>query len=759
MMKTFGSVSVICCFVVFGIFPLLNLFRKYFFEQWIKIIFRKPIIQGKIPLPHEKGKFQKAMTKEFNEDRINKVYRSLLGLLDISRDHLKALHARGLTEGEIKGLSYKTLPTKRMAIVDSLLKEFDNDLSGVPGFWRDEKGNWKLAGSSGLAIPVIDEEKRIVGIKVRADRPKNPQSKYTQISSNPKPDKHTNEVRYPEGTGARLSLHWPQHRPKRTKEIRITEGELKADIATNLTGILTVSIPGVNLWRHAIPAIKSINPQRVLLAFDSDKDGRTNDYRNPEGQPVSVGKSLAQLYLAIKREGFHPVIETWEPEAGKGIDDVLTSQGNDSVREMDDEEADEFISAAMKGEALLDWVYVVGVKRFYHSQTMVELDKEQFADRFCHEGKGNPASNALRNPAFPKVDMPIYQPAKEQILDIDNRTYFNIWRPGHLTPVKGDVSVFIDHVNYILPKKYEADILMDWLAYCIQNPGKKIHWALLLQGLQGTGKSFFGTMMRHLLGPHNTSFPSNDAIHENFTGWQKSCQLIVIEELMARGRLDLMNKLKPMITQDIAIIREMHKPPYEQPNVFNLLMFTNHEDSIIIDATDRRYCVLFSPAEPREHAYYKMLFEWSSENYPAILHFLSTRDLSKFLPKAHAPMTDGKQELIYDSMTNLEAWLREGIESEAWPFMGDLVTTKHLAECLPPMLSAPPHTIGKALKACGAMMMGQVSLEGFGRQRLWCVRRKEMWAGATKEALSSEYARWGETGQPGGNPLMDAKPM
>ncbi len=699
--------------------------------------------------------------REYNKQIANKVYSKLLQILPLTNNHAHILSARGLTPEEIKGLNYKSLSIKRAPIIEDMVKEFRSELGGVPGFWRDSNGKWKLAGSCGILIPVRDREGLIVAIKIRADKPLNPQSKYTLLSSNPKPNPKTGEVKYPEGTAAHLCPHHPLDRGDGGGTMRITEGEIKADIATNITSTWTISIPGVGFWKYALEAIEEQNPEHVLIAFDSDKDHRgPSSYVDPAGEPVSVAKSLGQLYLAVKETGRKVSIETWPAEAGKGIDDVLIGDGAENITLMAEAEADAFAEESAKGELPMGWTYVMGVKRFIHTELLIEMDREQFDAFHLHEHDSLPSTLALRNPGFPKAHYPVYMPNRDSTYEKMGLKYFNLWRQFPLEAAQGDVSPFMEHIEYILPDAREAGILLDWLAFCVQNPGEKAHWAILLQGTQGTGKSYIGWVMREILGETNVSFPSNDTIHEVYTGWAKSSQLIVVEELMARGRLDLMNKLKPMITQPTVSIREMHKPPYEQPNVFNLLMFTNHEDAIIIDKSDRRYCVLFSKATPRNSSYYEKIWSWSAENKAAILYELRTRDISKFKPKGHAPMTAGKKTLIKESMMPLEAWMREGIESQSWPFMGDIVCTSHLAECLPRSLSnVSAQALGKTLKAIEATQLGQIPLENGSRMRLWAVRRGDTWRNESPENISAEYARWGNEGQPGGNPLLEAKPM
>jgi hypothetical protein len=64
-----------------------------------------------------------------------------------------------------------------------------------------------------------------------------------------------------------------------------------------------------------------------------------------------------------------------------------------------------------------------------------------------------------------------------------------------------------------------------------------------------------------------------------------------VEEMMAKARQEIMNKLKPMITEPWCTIREMYRPAYEQPNRFNFLFFSNHNNALLLDNSDRRYCI------------------------------------------------------------------------------------------------------------------------------------------------------------------------
>jgi hypothetical protein len=459
-------------------------------------------------------------------------------------------------------------------------------------------------------------------------------------------------------------------------------------------------------------------------------------------------------------------IEDWDKSLGKGIDDVLADGKQDQVRLMSDAEAEEFCKkvGGDSSSSQAEWVYIIGVQRFVNTRTGQELTKDQFKDKFMNKSKKkDPVETALKSSTFPRIDFPTYWPNKEKVLTRpDGTTEYNYWRGVDLQPEEGEVDVFLDHCAYILPDPEERKHLLDFLAFNIQFPGEKVHWALLLQGTQGTGKSYLGNVMQLCLGEHNISMPSNEDIHEPYTGWQKNCSLVIVEEIMARGRLELMNKLKPKITQPTCTIREMYKPAYSMPNRFNFFMLTNHEDSIIIDDKDRRYCVLFSPAQPRAKEYYEALWEWTTANAGKILQFFKTRDLADFPAKGHAPQTAAKALLVRMSLTPLRAWVTEGIENEAWPFMTDVLTVTHLVACVPPYIrGATPQGLGRALAECGAIQLPQVRLESGERVRPWAIRRQETWAATELDpaTIANEITRWSANKEPGGNPLMDAAPL
>jgi AAA domain/3'-5' exonuclease/Domain of unknown function (DUF3854) len=232
---------------------------------------------------------------------LDQVYGALLDALALSHAHRQDLHRRGLTEAYIKRSGYRTLPLKgREALARTLVEHFGAEVcSQVPGLYENEAGRWSVAGATGMLVPVRNIEGRILALKIRADEG----SRYTYLSS----------TKYG-GPGPGSQVHVPLHDELDLSIVRLTEGELKADVTTALAGMLTVSTPGVSSWRQALEVASSLGSGVVHLAFDADAK-----------QKEQVARALRESYRTLKERGFEVLLETWPRELGKGIDNLLAA--------------------------------------------------------------------------------------------------------------------------------------------------------------------------------------------------------------------------------------------------------------------------------------------------------------------------------------------------------------------------------------------------------------------------------------------------
>lgn len=237
----------------------------------------------------------------------DKAYRAILDRLELEPDHLAHLFSRGLDKAQVEALGYKSIRAGTfLAACRAVNPAFDpltyeGPIPGLRSAGKDPL--W-----SGLVVPVRNGVNQVVALKVRrfADGPK-----YLYLSDPEAP------------SGA--PVHWPcvgenEGRPSVFAPIRVTEGELKADVATLLSGVYTVSVPGVSNWKPLIDGWRrfgEVFPRDLVVhvAFD------WTDVCEKEG----VRAQTRALVEALGTAASTVVLEHWSHREYKGIDDLLAA--------------------------------------------------------------------------------------------------------------------------------------------------------------------------------------------------------------------------------------------------------------------------------------------------------------------------------------------------------------------------------------------------------------------------------------------------
>ncbi len=238
-------------------------------------------------------------------EHLTRVYRRLLQCLPLYRQHAEELERRGIKDGH-KEAGYRSLGRERAKAVQHLIKNgMEKDLPSVPGFYVAQKNSqkfWSIAGIGGLTFPIHNAVGRIVALSVRLDDPQEGKGKYRYVSSK----------KYG-GPGPGSPIHVPLFDGDKDV-VRVTEGALKANVATRLSGILTIGLPGVASWKRAARILDDIGAKTVRVAFDAD--ARRN---------ATVARCLSHLIDHLRGKGFDVQLEIWKEEDGKGIDDLLAA--------------------------------------------------------------------------------------------------------------------------------------------------------------------------------------------------------------------------------------------------------------------------------------------------------------------------------------------------------------------------------------------------------------------------------------------------
>lgn len=407
----------------------------------------------------------------------------------------------------------------------------------------------------------------------------------------------------------------------------------------------------------------------------------------------------------------------------------LAEKEKTKEKKLPSEEGIEYKEVATKNfteELKENWVFVLGVKRFVNATNMMELDPEQFDMHFARLAmKQKPSKVALMSAGLRRVNWQTYAPGKDLLVFEDGEQRLNMWRPSGLIAIPGDPAPFLEFIDYMVGAD-RAWILHDYISFLVRNPGQKVLWVPLIKGAPGIGKSILGRCIESLLGSHNVRRPTNAQLHEQFTGFMKNCQFAVVEELMAVGRVQLLNKLKDLITEPYIDIREMYKNTYKIPNRVNFMMFTNHDDSLVIPPDDRRFAVLYSQAKPREKEYYVKMVGWMQNNAHVLLDYYlhEHQQNAAFDAKGHAPWTKDKDTLVALGRDPIEAQLLDWKADHDGAMFGRFA---NLAQILRDIKAAGYKNISVAklaihMRACGFKHIGRAQGKTVGRVNLWLIR-------------------------------------
>lgn len=351
------------------------------------------------------------------------------------------------------------------------------------------------------------------------------------------------------------------------------------------------------------------------------------------------------------------------------------------------------------------------------------------------------------DPRADRVHNERYMPGVEdEIATADGVNWLNLWKAPSVKPAKGDAQPMLDHVFYLCNgKKDQADHVLDQLAFMVQRPGEKMnHATLLISQHQGVGKDTLGDAMMRIIGESNVALVQDEAVADGRFHFMKASQLVIVPEIMSGDRKDIANKLKPLITQPTIEVNEKHLRPYTIRNTTNFFFFSNHEAAAHIEDHDRRYFVVICKQKPRSADYYTALHTYiAGPEISGFAHFLATRDLSQFKPKAPAPWTDDKKTVQQATKGGVEAWLDDAYESQAAPFHGHLINLRDALGKISQFDGAPRMTIQQLsgfLKKKGALDMGPQRVgQGNAPVRVWAIKDAEAVVGMPIEALRTLY--------------------
>lgn len=352
------------------------------------------------------------------------------------------------------------------------------------------------------------------------------------------------------------------------------------------------------------------------------------------------------------------------------------------------------------------WVYVTDDDKFFRPDSEEWLTTQGFNAKFSRELPTDEDGNITTSAAFVALNVfgiktvtrALYLPWATTATFIHSGVEcVNTYRPSspptpvvHLSAADHEVvRLIIRHIELLGGGRHEiVTTMLNWMAHNVQHPGVKVRWSPLWKGIEGDGKTVIGSLMSAVMGRPNVKNVTPKVLGTDFTGWAQGSAVVVLEEIRLTGhsRHDILNALKPFITNDSIEVHPKGKDTIEVINTTNYLAFTNFVDALPLSDTDRRWWIVFTPfassdemeAAVRKWApdlgtYFTLLHD-AIQKHPAVLRrwLLDYKISATFRPNGRAPMTDEKAVMIGLGVSEEEDAVREILDTcEASAVPGD----------------------------------------------------------------------------------------
>ena len=405
------------------------------------------------------------------------------------------------------------------------------------------------------------------------------------------------------------------------------------------------------------------------------------------------------------------------------------------------------------------WVYDVSDDRFFNIDRKLSCTKTGFDAMYDRKalskadiinGKMQASQKAsdlaLTMYSVPTVDGRRYVPGRDNIFHEADGVFANTYpeheipeKPAALLPRdKKNIERIRKHLAHLIADEDEQRMALDWFAWIVQNPGKHVNYALLLQGVEGDGKSFFGEMLRAVMGVTNVKMANGDTvIKSNFTDWGYGQCVCVMEEVRMSGsktedKWAAINKIKPFITNHILEIHPKGSKAFNAINTTSYLLLSNFKDALPLDENSRRYLVIFSVWQRKEDIqrfktenprYYERLYGTLNESAGAIRQWLLEHECSEsFNPLGDAPETKALATMVRKSKPEFIQVLDDIIADDK-----DVCASRHLldiTELSDVVMSLGvdwpgPKALASMLERDGYENLGKVKLSSDARHRFY----------------------------------------
>lgn len=301
----------------------------------------------------------------------------------------------------------------------------------------------------------------------------------------------------------------------------------------------------------------------------------------------------------------------------------------------------------------------------------------------------------------PRADTVCFRPDRPpgEIINDAGRSKANTWWPANVRRVTGDIAPFMTHLRKVLPDERDQQILLSYMAACVQFKGVKFQWMPVLQGVEGNGKTLFSACVAQAVGQHYTHWIDADAVVEKFNAYLGETVFLAIEEIYVQEHAaQIVEKLKTIIAGGSGTSIQAKGVDRANMEICCNAMGTTNYRSAIRKTPDnaRRFGLFYTPQQTyadivrdgMDGDYFPKLWAWlkHQDGYAIVSELLHTFPIPpEFNPAGNmhrAPNTSTTDAAIVESRGSIEQQIAEVIAQETQGFMGGWVSTIMLSRLI-----------------------------------------------------------------------------
>jgi hypothetical protein len=206
-----------------------------------------------------------------------------------------------------------------------------------------------------------------------------------------------------------------------------------------------------------------------------------------------------------------------------------------------------------------------------------------------------------------------------------------------------------------------ANYVLNWQAFHVQCPSKKVETALVVVGDQGSGKTtVFDMFGNRVLGSEMYYTTTQmEQVCGKFNSAVANRKSVVLNEADMGEKWNMMSSLKALITDRTVPVRELYCNPYKAINVAGIAIVSNYDLPVKVETGERRFlCLRTSNKYLGNVEYFDQFYKHvcTAAGADAVMYMLMNRDLEGWNQRV-LPNTEEKIGMMQASFNPVQAFL------------------------------------------------------------------------------------------------------